>query len=106
MHSLKVFYRPDNYPVWVPWRDYPQGSFTLIGTASALGAGGVPSAKAGFYPRVSFGKPPDDCDTQSTERRLRRGFQFQVRFAGTGHVVIDKVRLHGQRLTEKSRGGC
>jgi len=105
MHSMTVHYRPDNFPDWVPWKDYPPGSFTLIGTASALGPGGVPSARAGFYPRQSFGKPSDTCDTRSTIRRLRRGYQFQVRFKGTGHVVIDRFRLHAQKLIERSRGG-
>jgi hypothetical protein len=105
MHSLEVYFRPDNFPDWVLWKEYPSGSFTLIGKSSALGAGGIPSARAGFYPRQSFGKPPDTCDSQSTARRLRRGYQFQVRFKGTGHVVIDRFRLHAQKQVEKSRGG-
>jgi hypothetical protein len=103
MHSLNISYRPDNYPTWILWRDFPPGSFTLIGRASALGAGGLPSAHAGFYPRISLGKPQNACDSESTNRQLRRGYQFQVKFKGSGHVVFDRFRIHGQRLIERSR---
>ena len=101
MHTLSVFYRPDNYPSWIPWRTFTQ-EFTIIGTEDALDIGGVPAARPGFAPRIPFGKPPDDTDP-TTGRRLRRGFQFQVKFKGAGHVVIDKCRIHAQRLIEKSR---
>lgn len=101
MHHLDVSYRPDNYPEWIPWREFRQ-QFGLIGKASALGVGGIPSARAGFAPRVAFGKPPDDPDAIATGRRLRRGFNFQVRFRGTGHVILDRFRIHGMKLVEQS----
>lgn len=102
MHSLKVYYRPDNYPDWVQWREFVH-EFSLIGIPSAIGSGGTPSARSGFNPRVSFGKPPDDFDSFETGRKLRRGYNFQVRFKGTGHVVLDRFRLHAQHLIERSR---
>lgn len=104
MHTLKVFYRPDNYPEWVPWRDFSQ-RFNIIGNPGSLDAGGLPIARAGFDPRVSFGKPANKCDP-NTNRRLRRGFEFQVKLQGTGHVVIDKFRIHAQRIVERSRAQC
>jgi|SRR5262245_35010828 len=102
MHSLKIYYRPDNYPDWVLWKEFPD-RFSLIGRAQALGVGAMPSARAGFAPRVSLGKPQNACDPNSTSRSLRRGYYFQVRFKGTGHMMIEKFRLHGQQLIEKSR---
>lgn len=102
MHSLKVYFRPDNYPDWVLWKDFPD-SFSLIGQPQGLQAGGLPSARAGFAPRVPLGKPPNACDPVSTSRRLRRGYHFQIRFKGTGHMMIEMFRLHAQRLVEKSR---
>jgi hypothetical protein len=101
-HTLKISYRPDNYPEWLPWREFSQ-EFTLIGKAGALGVGAVPSANAGFSPRTSFGKPQNSTDVLETGRNLRRGFDFQVRFQGTGHMVLDRFRLHAQRLIERSR---
>ena len=102
MHSLKIFYRPDDYPDWVFWRDF-EDTFKLIGQAQALDGGGVPSARAGFVPRLSLGKPQDATDPVSTRRNLRRGFEFQVRFKGIGHMTLQRFRLHAQRLVEKSR---
>jgi hypothetical protein len=105
MHTLGVAYRPDNYPDWVPWRTF-ENRFELIGKKGALKEGAVPSAKPGFVPRTSFGKPPNDCDDLSTNRNLRRGYKFQVRLSGSGHIVIDQMRLHAQRLVERSRAQC
>jgi hypothetical protein len=104
MHTLSVSYRPDNYPEWIPWREFEQ-KFNMIGTRGALDVGGVPTARPGFYPRLSFGKPQNACDN-NTERNTRRGFEFQVRFQGNGHVVLDRFRIHAQKLIEKSRATC
>jgi hypothetical protein len=102
MHTLTVQYHPDNYPDWVDWKSFSQ-RFNLIGLKGALKEGAVPSAKAGFAVRVSFGKPPSDCDGNTTRRNLRRGYKFQVKLSGKGHLVIDQMRLHAQKLTERSR---
>jgi hypothetical protein len=100
MHILESFYRPDNYPNWIPWKRFEQ-KFNIIGKPSVLNFNGVPSAQPGFSPRQSFGKPPDDCDP-TTGRRLRRGFEFQVKLSGEGHVILDKFRIHAQKLVERS----
>jgi hypothetical protein len=104
MHTLKIFYRPDEYPDWVLWREFNQ-KFFMIGVAGAIDAGGNPVARPGFAPRVPLGKPQNDCD-KTTGRHLRRGYDFQIKFSGTGHVVIDRFRLHAQRLIEKSTSKC
>jgi hypothetical protein len=104
MHTLRVFYRPDNYPEWTLWREFSQ-QFDMIGQPGAIDAGGVPSGDPGFAPRVSLGKPSNDCDP-TTGRRLRRGFDFQVKFKGTGHVVFHRFRLHAQRIVERSTSKC
>lgn len=75
----------------------------MIGKPSALGAGGTPTAAAGFLTRLSFGKPADNTDDIVTNRNLRRGYEFQIKFSGTGHVVFDRFRLHAQKLVENSR---
>jgi len=101
MHDLIIHYRPDNYPTWVLWREF-KDAFDMIGRAGAIDAGGNPTARAGFAPRVPLGKPQNACD-ETTRRNLRRGYDFQVRFSGTGHVVIRKFRLHAQKIVETSR---
>lgn len=101
MHVLKIFYHPDDYPEWVPWKEFRQ-KFDIIGRPGAIDAGGNPTARAGFAPRVSFTKPSNACDP-TTGRNLRRGFAFQLKLEGSGHVVITRLRLHAQRKVEKSR---
>ena len=105
MHTLTVFYHPDNYPEWLLWKDFPTG-INQIGQKGAIDAGGVPIARAGFSPRVSLGKPSNDCDGAVTDRKFRRGYEFHVKFKGTGHLVIDRFRLHAQRQIERSRAKC
>jgi len=102
MASMTVYYRPDNYPEWLLWKDFPDG-FDIIGQKGAIDMGGNPTARAGFAPRVSLGKPASNCDDAVTDRQLRRGYEFHVKFTGTGHVIIDKFRMHAQRTVERSR---
>jgi hypothetical protein len=102
MTTLKVFFKPDNYPDWVFWKRFDD-VFQMIGQPGELDIAGLPSARAGFFPRVSFSKPNNACDTEETIRRLRRGYHFQVRLVGLGHARIDRFRLHGQTLIESSR---
>src|SRR5438477_1440850 len=99
-NTMQAFYRPDNYPDWVPWNEFPP--LNAIGDAGALSLGGIPTLRAGFAPRQTLDKPKMDVDP-STKRKLTRGFEFQVKLEGTGHVVIDKFRLHAQKQTENSR---
>ena len=102
MHSLTVFYRPDNYPYWQLWREFPPDSFKMIGERGVLDLGGNPTLRPGFSPRISFGKPAVEIDP-TTKRELTRGYQFQVKIKGTGHIVLDRFRLHAQKIIEKSR---
>jgi hypothetical protein len=104
MHTIKIFYRPDQYPSWVFWKEFSQ-RFDLIGRAGSIDAGGVPTARPGFAPRVPLGKPANDCDP-TTGRQLRRGYDFQVKMNGTGHIIVDRFRLHAMKLVEKSTSKC
>jgi hypothetical protein len=104
MHTLIVTYRPDDYPEFLPWRTFSQ-KFDIIGKAGSLDIGGIPTARPGFAPRIPFGKPPDRCDP-TTDRNLRRGFEFQVKLNGTGYCVLNRFRIHAQKLIEKSTSGC
>jgi hypothetical protein len=101
MHTLKIAYRPDNYPDWVEWREFSE-ILSVIEEPSRLGTGGLPQARAGFFPRLSFGKPQDGGDVRETGRKLRRCYNVQVRFRGTGYLVLDRFRLHAQKLIERS----
>jgi len=101
MHSIRIFYRPDDYPEWLQWKDFVQ-QFQMIGLPGELDAGGRPKTRPGFAPRATLEKPENRCDT-NTGRNLRRGYQFQVRMMGRGHAVITRFRLHAQKLVENSK---
>lgn len=101
MDALIVSYRPDEYPDWIRWKGFTSDKLKLIGNPGALEANGVPSAHPGFYPRLSLGKPSNTCDP-TTKRITRRGYMFQVKFNGTGHFIIDRFRLHAQKLVERA----
>lgn len=103
--ELSVYYRPDNYPDWVLWKEFAPDELKMIGKNSLIDLGGVPIVRAGFKPRLSLNKPSDECDP-TTGRRLRRGYQFQLKIVGSGHVVIDRFRLHAQKLVERSTSKC
>ena len=102
LEGFNVYYRPDGFPDWIVWKQFSDQQFDIIGIPGMVDIACMPTAQEGFYPRTSFGKPPNQCDTSSTRRSLRRGFDFQVRFLGTGHVVLDRFRLHAKTLVEKS----
>lgn len=70
---VKVFYKPDQYPVWVPWSDFTETN-----------TGGSP----GFRPRIGLGQPsPTPCDV-GNNRPLRQGFTYQFKFIITGDCVF------------------
>lgn len=101
MHSIQTFYRPDDYPEWIPWKQFDARTLQMIGRAGSVDNAGLPTIRAGFRPRISFGKPQNATD-KNTRRNTRRGFQFQVKFKGTGHIVLDRFRLHAQKQVERA----
>ena len=74
----------------------------MIGKPGALQAGGTPSGRPGFLPRLKCEKPAYVVDP-TTGRKLTRGYEFQVKFVGLGHVVLDRFRLHAQKQAESPR---
>ena len=98
-NTMQAYYRPDDYPDWIPWNEFPP--LNAIGDAGALALGCIPTLRPGFAPRQTLDKPKMDIDP-TTKRKLTRGFESQVKLTGTGHVVIRKFRLHAQKQTEKS----
>lgn len=101
-HKLQVDYRPDNYPDWIAWRQFDENDIDMINAPGKLGIGGLPIARGGFFPRLSFGKPQDGGDRQETGRSLRRCYNVQVRFRGNSYLVLDRFRLHAQKLVERA----
>ena len=99
-NPISVAYLPDNYPTWIPWRNF-SGKFGLAGFPGSITPGGVPTATPGFSPRLSLGKPQYQGDFVNTNRNLRRGYRFQLKLNGSGHIQIDQLRVHAQKTVER-----
>ncbi len=94
---VTVTYRPDQYPVYVPWA---QISFNSI---NGITEGDATISATGFSPRKSLKKPGNEGDTLSTKRILRRGYEFQVGLEWTGRAALRKLRLHAKTELEDAK---
>lgn len=77
---FQVFYKPDQYPCWTPWFDWWE-----------CAPHPTDSSKPQFRPSMGLGQPPIRdangdmiCDA-STNRPMRQGYTFQVKWIITGH---------------------
>lgn len=86
--TISVYYRPDSYPCWVPWRTWticakdpdPQNSTTV-------------NYQPGFYPRMGLGEPdPKLCDPFS-DRPFREAYFFELKFVIQGYCRIIGCRV-------------
>lgn len=100
--TISLEYRPDQHPNWTTWQTLP--SIAQVGTPGAIGAGGIPTLRANFFPRRTIEKPGDTVDSADfTGRVMRRGYEFQPRISGSGHCVIRKLRMHAKQLVEDDK---
>lgn len=98
--TIKASFRPDEYPNWFPWHD------DIIRSQYRSGEGDtvfpLQFYQPTFEPRFRLPTPPNSDDL-STSRNSFRGYSFQARLDITGAWSISRLRLHAQRLTERSK---
>jgi hypothetical protein len=81
--DFQVFYRPDDYPSWIPWL-----SWSEVAKLDAP-VGSNPQ----FRPRMGLGEPSGiPCDNV-TNRPFREGYYFQLRVIVKGHPRFKGARL-------------
>lgn len=81
--DFEVFYKPDSYPCWIPWRKWSVCS-KRVDPDQPVTANYQP----GFYPRMGFGEPdPKLCDG-FTSRPFREAYFFELKFVITGYCRI------------------
>ena len=104
--NVKVFYRPDFFPCWVPWNEFNLNE-------DDNNSSGDGNKKPGYWMRIGLGQPSpktaDDIDTQASpddtnpanDRPLRVGFFHQFRIEITGHASFRgmKVRANSSLQT-------
>ena len=73
--DFQAYYRPDDWPCWVPWASWQECEDNTIATAT----------QPGFRPNMGLGEPdPAPCDP-TNDRPLREGYTFHFKLVVTGH---------------------
>jgi hypothetical protein len=76
--TFQAFYKPDQWPNWVPWYSWTQ-SYSQPSTLNPQ----LPS-DPGFRPRVGLPMPDGTVFDTVNNRPLREGFTFQFQLVATG----------------------
>jgi len=73
--DFQAYYRPDDWPCWVPWHSWQECEDNTIATET----------QPGFRPNMGLGEPePGPCDP-TNNRPLREGYTFHFKMVITGH---------------------
>lgn len=104
--DVEVWFKPDQYPSWVPWRTATQNPLPTLEPINNVGTiAGIPTQGEGFMPRgtgYSLGQPDNSYDTATTNRDLKRSYELQCKIQWTGNLAINRFRVHDQRRVEES----
>lgn len=102
--TVEVWFKPDEYPEWVPWMidtQDPIDPLTPIGIVGQI-VNGQPTLRDGFRPRRSLIKPRRAIDP-TTKRELYRFYELHQKIEWTGNASINRIRLTQDRETEKAK---
>ena len=91
--DFAVFWKPDQYPCWVPWHNWSECAQKNTGASTD-------NTKPQFRPRMGLGTPSSvPCDP-STKRPLREGYTFQIKVVITGQCEFIGFRCAAVVLPE------
>lgn len=86
--TIEIYFRPDEYPCWVPWT-----RFTVCAQQPDPTRAETANYQVAFKSRIGFGEPsPKLCET-FTNRPFREGYYFQLRLVIHGFCRIAAIRL-------------
>lgn len=103
--TVNVYFKPDAYPEWIPWRTqdkYPLNKLTPIGTVGKV-FNGLPTLKTGFSPAIQTLTKPNVGSDVTTKRELKRGYEIHTKIEWTGNAAINRFRLANTQEVEKSK---
>lgn len=100
--AFKVFYKPDQHPCWIPWHSWSVCVLEKQCSVSPEGCLDTTNYKPLFVPRMPFGIPSGECDTNGTKRPYREARTFQVRVEVIGHCVIRGMRIMAITIPEQT----
>jgi hypothetical protein len=102
--TFEAWYKPDNYPSWLPWQTqdkYPLPTITPIGSVGQI-SNGTPTLREGFQPRFGLMRPDVGTDS-STGRDLKRAYEIHAKLQWTGYMSLNRFRISDLRMVEKSK---
>jgi len=106
--SLRVLWKPDQYPAWVVWATISLCASVSQCTVATPGQYSCqmwkPNART-YAARLRLPRPPEDCNVLAGIP-LDRGYEFQFRLEGTGHFRLRKFRPHLRVQTDAQEGEC
>lgn len=103
--NFKVYWRPDNYPCWLLWKEFTEcAEYKDCSFDPLTGCQKFENAKPQFRPMLSLGQPPDTCDP-ITDRPFRQGYSFQVRFEINGYCEIKNIFVSAEERAETNYPG-
>lgn len=105
--SIKVEWRPDQYPAFTEW-----ATVGLCATVSQCTLSGGATCtvftptKTGYAARIMLPQPPEACSQNGFP--IRNGFEFEYRLTITGHCRFRRFKPHAKRMTMEMEGsgGC
>lgn len=107
--QFKAYWRPDNYPCWIPWKEWTIcAEYKECDLDPITGCLTPRNYKPQFRPRIDLGQPPNTCD-EITGRLLRDGYTFQIRMEISGYCEIRNLQVVAEERMETQFGkpvGC
>lgn len=91
--DFQVFWKPDQYPCWIPWHSWSECARQNTGAASD-------NTKPQFRPRMGLGTPSKRFCDPSTNRPLSEGYTFQIKVVVTGQCEFIGFRCAAVVLPE------
>jgi hypothetical protein len=86
--QFQVFYRPDEYPCWIPWVQ-----FEVCARQPDAADATTVNFQPGFSPRSGFGQPSGMVFDSYTNRPFREAYYFQLKLIVEGFCLVRAIKV-------------
>ena len=83
--EFKTYYRPDNYPCWIPWHSWS--------VCSQQPSTAIPNAQPTYRTRMGLGTPDPSVCEPANGRTMVEGYTFQFKVTITGHCRFRGMKV-------------
>ena len=106
--QVKIFFRPDQYPLWTLWTTI---NICANVTQCTLSADEIANCavwqeqRKQYGARLTIARPPE-TPNNITNKPMNLGFEFQSRMEITGSCRVRKFKLHAVEVQQEMEGTC